>query len=245
MVPKTVTVEPPKKLDKKSENQSKKVGTSEKPKKELQCASSKVSSKRKEGPWSLESPKKLAKKSQNKSKVVENLLEKSEKKLEILKFTTKSKTCLENLAKKSHKTVAVEPSKNLAKKSKNQCKLFETSEKPSEKKLQCESCRFATKSKALLENHIKKSHKTKKTDILLRVDYVKGVHPKVQESSKTSIDVPISTNCENIKIEPDIDLKTSIDHVPISTECENIKIEPDIDLDLFDVDMKDDFMLKQ
>jgi len=132
--------------------------------------------------------------------------------------------------------VAVEPSKNLAKKSKKQCKLFETSEKPPEKKLQCESCRFATKSKALLENHIKKSHKTKKTDILLRVDYVKGVHPKVQEPSKTLIE------SENIKIEPDIDLKTSIDHVPISTECENIKIEPDIDLDLFDVDMKDDFM---
>ena len=242
MVPKTVAVEPPKKLAKKSENQSKDVEMSEKPKKELQCASNKVTSKRKEGRWSLKPPKKLAKEGQNQSKVVENLLEKSEKKLQCFKFTTKSKMCLENLAKKSHQTVAVEPSKNLAKKSKNQCKLFETSEKPLEKKLQCESCKFATKSKALLENHIKKSHKTKKTDILLRVDYVKGVHPKVQESSKTSIDVPISTKCENIKIEPDIDLKTSIDHVPISIECENIKIEPDIDLDLFDVDMKDDFM---
>ena len=71
----------------------------------------------------------------------------------------------------------------------------------------------------LLENHNKKSHKTKKTDIILRVDYVKGVHPKVQESSKTLIN-----------------------HGLISTECENIKIEPDIDLDLFDVDMKGDFM---
>ena len=236
MVPKTVAVEPLKKLAKKSENQSKEVETSEKPKKELQSASNKVSSKRKEGPWSLKPPKTLTKESQNQSKVVENHLEKSEKKLQFLKSTTKNKMCLENLAKKSHQTVAVEPSKNLAKKSKNQCKLFETSEKPPEKKLQCGSCRFATKSKALLENHIKKSHKTKKTDILLRVDYVKGVHPKVQESSKTLIE------CENIKIEPDIDLKTSIDHVPISTECENIKIEPDIDLDLFDVDMKDDFM---
>ena len=237
MVPKTVAVEPPKKSAKKSENQSKEVETSEKPKKELHCASRKVTSKKKEGPWSLEPPKQLPKKIQNKSKVVENLLEKSEKKLECFKFTTKNKMCLENLAKKSHETLAVEPSKNLAKKSKNQCKSFETSEKPPEKKLQCESCKFATKSKALLENHIKKSHKTKKTDILLRVDYVKGIHPKVQESSKT-----ISTECENIKIEPDIDLETSIDHVPISTECENIKIEPDIDLDLFDVDMKDDFM---
>ena len=64
----------------------------------------------------------------------------------------------------------------------------------------------------LLENHNKKSHKTKKTDIILQVNYVKEVPPKVQESSKTLI------------------------------ECENIKIEPDIDLDLFDVDMKDDFM---
>ena len=73
---------------------------------------------------------------------------------------------------------------------------------------------------------------------------MKEVYPKVQESSKTLIDHGlISTECENIKIEPGIDLKTtSIDHVPISTECENIKIEPDIDLDLFDVDMKDDFM---
>ena len=163
MVPKTVAVEPPKKLAKKSENQSKDVEMSEKPKKELQCASNKVTSKRKEGRWSLEPPKKLTKKSQNQSKIVENLLEKSEKKLQISKFTTKSKICLENLAKKSHQTVAVEPTKNMAEKSKNQCKLFETSEKPPEKKLQCESCRFATKSKALLENHIKKSHKTKET----------------------------------------------------------------------------------
>ena len=69
----------------------------------------------------------------------------------------------------------------------------------------------------------------------MQVNYVKEVPPKVQESSKTLIE------CEYIKIEPEIDLKTSIDHVPISTECENIKIEPDIDLDLFDVDMKDDF----
>ena len=218
MVPKTVAVEPPKKLAKKSENQSKDVEMSEKPKKELQCASNKITSKRKEGRWSLEPPKKLAKEGQTQSKGVKNLLEKSEKKLQISKFTTKSKICLENLAKKSHQTVAVGPSKNLAKRSKNQCKSFETSEKPPEKKLQCESCRFATKSKALLENHIKKSHKSKETDIILRVDYVKGVYPKVQESSKTSIDVPIST------------------------KCENIKIEPDIDLDLFDVDMKDDFM---
>ena len=76
MVPKTVAVEPPKKLAKKSENQSKDVEMSEKPKKELQCTSSKVTPKRKEGRWSLKPPKKLAKESQNQSKVVENILEK-------------------------------------------------------------------------------------------------------------------------------------------------------------------------
>ena len=226
----TVAVEPLKRSAKKSQNQSKEVEASKKPEKELLCASSsKVTSKRKEGRWSLKPPKQSAKESKNQSKVVENILDKSEKKLQCFKFTTKSKICIENLAKKSHQTVAVEPTKNLAKKSKNQCKLFETSEIP-EKKLQCESCKFATNSKALLENHIKKSHKTKRaykckycdfvTDInILRENHVKEVHPKVQGSSQTSID-----------------------HAPISNECENIKIEPDIDLDLFDVDMKDDFM---